>query len=112
MWLREIRTLEAANVFLAEEYIAEYYRRFAVAAAEKGGAFLRCPRKDLDWGSVSCTSARERRSHRGALKLRDGTVAIRYGPHEVARFAATELPPAQPKRRQSPRPLGHGRVAA
>ena len=40
---------EAANVFLAEEYFAEYYRRFAVAAAEKGGAFLRCPRKDLDW---------------------------------------------------------------
>jgi len=36
-----------------------------------------------------------------------GRMVIRYGPHEVARFDPAILPPAQPKRRGSGRPLGH-----
>ena len=33
-------TLEHANRFLREQYIAEFNRRFQVAAAERGSAFV------------------------------------------------------------------------
>jgi len=46
--LRGITTLAAANSFLAEHYVAEFNRRFQVPAAQRGTAFVRCPRKDLD----------------------------------------------------------------
>ena len=38
--LRGIRTLEAANEFLSEHYIAEFNRRFTVPAAQRGTAFI------------------------------------------------------------------------
>jgi hypothetical protein len=38
--LHQIGSLEAANVFLREHYIAEFNRRFQVAAAQRGNAFL------------------------------------------------------------------------
>src|SRR3982751_1134070 len=47
--LRGITSVEQANRFLREEYRAEFNRRFAVAAAGKGSAFVRTRRKDLDW---------------------------------------------------------------
>jgi hypothetical protein len=47
--LAGIHTLEQANVFLREYYLAEFNRRFAKPAAEKGTAFRKCTRKDLDW---------------------------------------------------------------
>src|ERR1700688_180041 len=46
--LHKIASLEAANVFLREHYIAEFNRRFQVAAAQRGNAFLACRRRDLD----------------------------------------------------------------
>src|SRR6202043_1864646 len=46
--LHGLRTVEAANVFLREHYIAEFNGRFSVAAAEKGTAFVRLRRRDLD----------------------------------------------------------------
>lgn len=46
--VRGIRTLEAANRFLREEYIDEFNGKFAVSAEQKGSAFVRCQRKDLD----------------------------------------------------------------
>lgn len=46
--LRQITTLAAANSFLAEHYVAEFNRRFQVPAAQRGTAFVACPRKDLD----------------------------------------------------------------
>src|ERR1022692_503100 len=46
--LRGIRTLEAANAFLSEHYIAEFNRKFQVPAPQRGTAFLPCPRKNLD----------------------------------------------------------------
>jgi transposase len=46
--LRRISTLEAANGFLIEHYVAEFNRRFQVPAALRGTAFLPCPRKNLD----------------------------------------------------------------
>lgn len=47
--LRGIRDLERANEFLRCEYIAEFNAKFAIAAAQKGSAFVRCRRSDLDW---------------------------------------------------------------
>src|SRR5690242_16966321 len=47
--LAGISTLEEANTFLRERYIAEFNRKFAKPATEKGTAFRKCGRKDLDW---------------------------------------------------------------
>jgi len=46
--LRGIRSLEAANGFLREHYIAEFNARFQVPAAQRGSAFVRRSSKDLD----------------------------------------------------------------
>jgi hypothetical protein len=47
--VRGIKDLDKANEFLRTEYIAEFNRKFAVAPAQKGSAFVRIRRKDLDW---------------------------------------------------------------
>jgi len=46
--LRKIGTLEAANQFLREHYIAEFNARFQVSAEQRGSAFVRRSSKDLD----------------------------------------------------------------
>src|ERR1019366_6488213 len=46
--LRGIRTVEAANVFLREHYIGEFNRRFPVAAAQPGTAFVPYRGKNLE----------------------------------------------------------------
>src|ERR1700757_458143 len=46
--LHQIASLEAANVFLREHYIAEFNRRFQEAAAHRGSAFLPCRIRDLE----------------------------------------------------------------
>src|ERR1700719_3213410 len=46
--LRGIVTPEGTNQFLREQYVAEFNRRFRVAALQPGTAFLPCRRKDLD----------------------------------------------------------------
>jgi len=46
--LAGIGSVEAANRFLREHYIAEFNRRFQVAAGQPGSAFLPCRRRDLD----------------------------------------------------------------
>jgi hypothetical protein len=46
--LRGIHTLEAANRFLREHYIAEFNARFQVPASQRGSAFVRRSRRDLD----------------------------------------------------------------
>ena len=135
--VRAITTPEAANEFLRTQYIAEFNRRFAVEPPEKGSAFLRSTRKDLDW-VFSIQHERtvnhdntvvldnrvlqiEKTKWRNTLagctvmvhELRDGAVVVRYGPHEVARWAASNLPaPSRPVRRQPPRVLGVKRSAA
>ena len=45
--LHQIRTLEAANQFLREHYVAEFTRRFQVAAAQRGNAFMPYRSRDL-----------------------------------------------------------------
>ena len=47
--LRGIQDLAPANQFLRNEYVAEFNSRFTVGAAQKGSAFVRARRKDLDW---------------------------------------------------------------
>jgi len=46
--LQGMHTLEAANRFLREHYLAEFNRRFQVPARERGSAFVRRSSKDLD----------------------------------------------------------------
>jgi hypothetical protein len=46
--LRQIRTPEAANRFLREDYIVEFNRRFQVASAQRGNAFVPCRSRDLE----------------------------------------------------------------
>ena len=46
--LRGIRTLEGANQFLNDHYIAEFNRRFTVPAAERGTAFISCRHRNLE----------------------------------------------------------------
>jgi Homeodomain-like domain len=46
--LRGIGSLEAANRFLREHYMAEFNTRFQVPAAQRGSAFVRRSSRDLD----------------------------------------------------------------
>jgi hypothetical protein len=46
--LRGIRTLDGANAFLCEHYIAEFNRRFTVPAAQRGTAFISCRHRNLE----------------------------------------------------------------
>ncbi len=46
--LRQIRSLEGANTFLSEHYIAEFNSRFTVPAAQRGTAFLSCRHRNLE----------------------------------------------------------------
>lgn len=125
--MRGIRDLEPANEFLRGTYIAEFNAKFAVAAAQKGSAFVRARRSDLDWifsvqhertvnqdNTISVQNrvfqlekTRWRNTLAGQTVIvhqhLDGRVSIRYGPHVIAQYAADELPPQAPKRRGTPR---------
>jgi transposase len=46
--LRGIRTLEEANRFLNDHYIAEFNQRFMVPAAQRGTAFISCRNRNLE----------------------------------------------------------------
>ncbi len=46
--LRGIRTLDGANAFLKQHYIAQFNRRFTVPAAQRGTAFLPCRHRNLE----------------------------------------------------------------
>jgi hypothetical protein len=132
--LRGIKNLAQANEFLGSEYVAEFNGRFTVSAAQKGSAFVRARRKDLDWifsvqhertVNNDNTLTRENRVFqldktrwRNTLAGQtvivhehlDGRMSIRYGPHVIAQYAADQLPPQAPKRRGTPR-LPTGRAA-
>ena len=47
--LAGVQTPAAANEFLRQRYVREFNRKFTVPAAQKGTAFRRCGRRDLDW---------------------------------------------------------------
>ena len=114
--LAGITDLEAANRFLEEGYIAAFNAKFAVAAAEKGTAFRRTGRTDLDWVFTLQTERVVSKDNTVAIADRiwqleksrfrnslagctvtihehlDGTVSIRYGPHVVGRYTADANP--------------------
>ena len=114
--LAGITTVEAANRFLRERYIAEFNQRFAVAAAEPGSAFLRCGRRDLERvfaiqhervvrrdNTVSvekhCLQIDRTRWRATLAGCRvtvyehlDGTLSIGYGPHRVGCYTAAGVP--------------------
>jgi len=134
--VRKIDSVEAANRFLSEEYIAAFNQRFRVPAAETGSAFVRTRRKDLDWvfalqhrrtvnqdntitldnRTLQIESNRWRDTWAGCkvtvYEFLDGNLAVRYGPHEVARFEAASLALQPVRGSGSARPLGHKRQVA
>jgi transposase len=107
--LAGIATLEEANRFLREHYIAEFNEKFTVQASERGTAFRPCSRKDLDWVFSIQTERVVAKDNTVAIRDRwwqldksrwrytlagqtvtihqhlNGTVSIRYGPHIVGR---------------------------
>lgn len=133
--VRGITDRERANEFLRNEYIGEFNCRFAVAATQKGTAFVRAQRKDLDWvfstqhertvGNDNTVSLDNRVLQLNKTRWRntlagqsitvhehlDGRVSIRYGPHLVAEYADNQLPPQAPRKRGTPRPGGIGKAA-
>ena len=122
--LAGIDSLEGANAFLREHYIARFNEQFTVAAAEKGTAFRHTARKDLDWVFTVQTErvvgqdntvaigdrcwqlekSRFRSSLAGCTvtihEHLDGTVSIRFGPHVVGRYTADGQPRQASARRQ------------
>jgi hypothetical protein len=131
-----IATAAQANRFLREHYLAEFNRRFRFQAQERGSAFVRTRRKDLEWvfsiqhertvnqdntialdNRILQIEKTRWRNTLGGCRVTvyehlNGAVVVRYGPHEVARFEPGALPAQQAQRRSSPRPLGHKRAVA
>ena len=108
--LAGISTVEGANAFLRERYIGEFNAQFTVPAAEKGTAFRRTSRSDLNWIFTVQTERVVAKDNTVAIKDRtwqidktrfrstlagstvtihehlDETVSIRFGPHVVGRY--------------------------
>jgi transposase len=108
--LAGITTVDGANVFLRERYMGEFNASFSVAAAEKGTAFRRTSRSDLNWIFTVQTERVVAKDNTVAMGSRlwqidktrfrntlagstvtihehlDETVSIRFGPHVVGRF--------------------------
>jgi transposase len=125
--LRGIATLETANRFLREEYMAEFNRRFQAPAAERGTAFIPCPGRDLDLifslqfertvnrdNTVSFQHLSlqiDRMSWRGTLagcsvtvhQHLDGSITLTYGSRRLGRYTAAgkamTTTPEVPRRR-------------
>ncbi len=111
--LAGIQSVEAANQFLRERYMAEFNRQFTVAAKEKGTAFRKTARSDLDWiftiqtervvAKDNTVAIGDRSWQIGKSRFRntlagctvtihehlDETVSIRFGPHAIGRFNAS-----------------------
>jgi hypothetical protein len=125
--LMEIQTLEEANRFLNEHYIAEFNRQFMVAATETGTAFAALYRTDLNrifaihhervvgkdntiqfanqvW-QISATPFRATLAGCRVIVYEhlEGHFSVGYGPHIVASFNAAGEP-IEASRRKSRRP--------
>lgn len=132
--IRGLKTQQAANDFLREEYLDEFNRRFAVRAEGKGNAFVKTRRRDLDLifsiqhqrtvnqdntvmvdkRVFQIEKTRWRNTLAGCSVMvhehLDESITIQFGPHEVARFAAGQLPARQAPARYGARPPGGKRV--
>jgi len=124
--LRGMRTLEEANAFLRQTYIAEFNRKFTVKAAESGAAFMPIQHQDLNRvfavqheRIVAKDNTIQFANHVWQLEktpLRvtfagchvmvyqhlDGAFSVGYGPYTLARFNASgeavETPTPRPRR--------------
>jgi hypothetical protein len=119
--LHGIQTVEAANAFLREQYIGEFYRRFQVASAQPGSAFMPCRAKDLEHifslqfertvnrdntvNFQNLTLQIEPVRWRGTLagctvivhQHLDGTLSLSHGPHSLGRYDERGGPIFNPK---------------
>jgi transposase len=133
--LAGITTLDEANCFLRERYVAEFNERFAVAALQEGTAFVPCRRSDLD--RVFClqhgrviardntvsfarlTLQIERQKWRSTLagcrvvvyEHLDGTLSLGYGAHEVGRYDPEGMPLRTPAARDEAKKAAKKRAA-
>jgi hypothetical protein len=122
--LRGITTVQAANQFLGEEYILEFNRRFAVAPAQPGSAFLPLAGQDLERVFALQHQRVVNRDNTVEIAHRvlqiektpwrntlagcqvivyehlDGTLSVGYGPHLVGRFDPEGIPLPQNTRRR------------
>jgi len=120
--LAGISSMDQANCFLHERYIAEFNRMFARPGREKGTAFRKCSRNDLDMvfsvqtertvDNDNTVAIRDRRWQLDRTPFRrtladcrvticehlDRTVSVRWGPHTVGRFDAEGRPLAASSR--------------
>ena len=130
--LAGINRLEEANQFLRERYIAVFNQKFAVPAAEKGTAFRRAVRGDLDWVFTVQTERVVNKDNTVAIADRmwqleksrfrnslagctvtihehlNGEVSIRYGPHVVGRYPADVNPSGRKLHESNPESRGKG----
>ena len=114
--LAGITGLEEANRFLRERYIAVFNENFQVTALEKGTAFRRTARSDLDCIFSVQTERVVNKDNTVAIADRmwqleksrfrsslagctvtihehlNGTISIRYGPHVVGRYTVDGNP--------------------
>ena len=114
--LAGLTDVDEANQFLRDRYIAVFNEKFQVAAAEKGTAFRRAARADLDWVFTVQTErvvnkdntvviadriwqlekTRFRNSLAGCTvtihEHLNGAISIRYGPHVIGRYTANGNP--------------------
>jgi transposase len=108
--LAGITTVDGANAFLRDTYIGAFNDKFSVAAEEKGTAFRRTSRSDLNWIFTVQTERVVAKDNTVAIAGRlwqidktrfrntlagstvtihehlDETVSIRFGPHVVGRY--------------------------
>jgi transposase len=119
--LRGLHTIEAANAFLREHYIAEFNRCFQVPAAQRGSAFMASRRRDLDLVfslqfertvnrdntvsfqnlSLQIEPVRFRATLAGCNVMLhqhlDGTLSITHGPHRLGHYTAQGVAIPAPK---------------
>jgi transposase len=125
--LHSIQTVEAANTFLREQYIAVFNERFRVEAAQAGSAFTVCRRRDLE--SVFSLQFERTVSRDNTVSFQnfalqiqpvrwrgtlagctvtvhqhlDGTLSLCYGPHQIGCYNPQGWPlpdPIAPQRRR------------
>jgi transposase len=121
--LAQVTTVEGANRFLREQYITRFNGQFTVAAQQKGTAFRRTSRTDLNWIFTVQTERVVAKDNTVAIGDRtwqidktrfrntlagttvmihehlNGGISIRFGPHVVGRFTA-DGKPIDPKERR------------
>jgi transposase len=112
----DIRTIEAANRFIAETYLPEHNRRFAIGASEPGSAFvpwtggslreILCHQEDRVVGNDNTVvfgrirlqiepSPLRHHFAKATVQVRrylNGTIVLFYGPRCIGRFAPDGAP--------------------